>query len=166
MRIRVAGEIEGETVKALGGAPVSMGSAEVFEALERGTIDGMMSYVGTVVSRDLQEIIRYGTAAHFGAYTVDAYCRADWYAEQTPQARTALDDAGRALYRDGTEVMAGVHEKEYFPAVAKGGVELIEPTEAELAAFRSAVAPVYGRWQGLLGDPAVADRAVELIRNA
>ncbi len=54
MRIRVAGEIEGETVKALGAAPVSMGSAEVFEALQRGTIDGMMSYVGTVVSRDLQ----------------------------------------------------------------------------------------------------------------
>lgn len=166
MRIRVAGEIEGETVKALGGAPVSMGSAEVFEALERGTIDGMMSYVGTVVSRDLQEIIRFGTAAHFGAYTVDAYCRADWYAEQSPGARAALDDAGRAIFRDGTEVMARVHEDEYFPAVVEGGVELIEPTEAELAAFRAAVEPVYGRWQELLGDPAVADRAVALIENA
>jgi TRAP-type C4-dicarboxylate transport system substrate-binding protein len=166
MRIRVAGEIEGETVKALGGAPVFMGSSEVFEALERGTIDGLVSYVGTVVSRDLQEIVRFGTRAHFGAYTVDAYCRSDWYEEQPPQLRAALDAAGRALYHEGTEVMVGVHEREYLPAVTAAGVELVEPTDAELAAFRAAVAPVYGRWEHLLGDPAVAARAVATIEAA
>jgi TRAP-type C4-dicarboxylate transport system substrate-binding protein len=166
LRVRVAGEIEGETVKALGGAPVSMGSAEVYEALERGTIDAMMSYVGTVVSRDLQQIIRYGTVAHFGAYTVDAYCRSDWYDEQPPEIKAALDAAGRALYESGTEVMAGVHEREYFPAVREGGVELVEPSGAELAAFRDAVAPVYGIWHDLLSDPAVADRALQSIESA
>src|SRR5690606_29403088 len=56
MRLRVAGEVEGETVKALGGAPVTMGSAEVYQALEKNTIDGLVSYIGTVVSRDLQQI--------------------------------------------------------------------------------------------------------------
>jgi TRAP-type C4-dicarboxylate transport system substrate-binding protein len=166
LRIRVAGEIEGETVKALGGAPVFMGSSEVFEALEKGTIDGLMSYVGTVVSRDLQEIVRYGTRAHFGAYTVDAYCRSDWYDEQPPDLRAALDAAGRALYRDGTEVMAGVHERDYLPAVTEAGVELLEPAGAELEAFRAAVAPVYGRWHHLIGDPAVADRALQTIDAA
>lgn len=166
LRIRVAGEIEGETVKALGGAPVFMGSSEVFEALERGTIDGLMSYLGTIVSRDLQEIVRYGTRAHFGAYTVDAYCRTDWYDSRPPELRAALDEAGRALYRDGTEVMVGVHEGEYLTAVLEGGVELVEPTGPELEAFRAAVAPVYGRWEHLIGDPAVADRAVALIDEA
>jgi TRAP-type C4-dicarboxylate transport system substrate-binding protein len=166
LRIRVAGEIEGETVKALGGAPVFMGSSEVFEALERGTIDGLMSYLGTVVSRDLQEIVRYGTRAHFGAYTVDAYCRSDWYAGQPPELRAALDEAGRALYRDGTEVMVGVHEGDYLAQVLEGGVELVEPSGAELEAFRAAVEPVYGRWEHLIGDAGVADRAVGLINEA
>jgi len=166
LRIRVAGEIEGETVKALGAAPVFMGSSEVFEALERGTIDGLMSYVGTVVSRDLQEIVRYATRAHFGAYTVDAYCRADWYDSLPPDRRTALDAAGRALYRDGTEVMAGVHERDYLPSVTAAGVQIVEPDGAELTAFRDAVAPVYGRWHHLVGDPAVADRALQFIESA
>ncbi|GAA0904737.1 TRAP transporter substrate-binding protein [Pseudonocardia zijingensis] len=166
LRIRVAGEIEGETVKALGGAPVFMGSSEVFEALERGTIDGLMSYLGTVVSRDLQEIIRYGTKAHVGAYTVDAYCRADWYEAQPPELRAALDEAGRALYQEGTEVMVGVHEGDYLKAVLDGGVELVEPTGAELEAFRAAVRPVYGRWEHLIGDQAVSERAVALIDEA
>ncbi len=166
LRIRVAGQVEGETVKALGAAPVFMGSSEVFEALERGTIDGLMSYLGTVVSRDLQEIVRYGTRAHFGAYTVDAYCRSDWYAAQPPELRAALDEAGRTLYRDGTEVMVGVHEGEYLQAVRDGGVELVEPTGPELEAFRTAVAPVYGRWEHLIRDRGVAARAVSLINEA
>jgi TRAP-type C4-dicarboxylate transport system substrate-binding protein len=166
LRVRVAGEIEGETVKAMGGAPVFMGSSEVFEALERGTIDGLMSYLGTIVSRDLQEIVRYGTRAHVGAYTLDAYCRTGWYDDQPPELRAALDEAGRALYRDGTEVMVGVHEGDYLKAVLDGGVEIVEPGGAELQAFRTAVEPVYGRWEHLIGDPAVSDRAVALINEA
>lgn len=166
MRLRVAGEIEGETVKALGGAPVTMGSAEVYEALERKTIDGLVSYIGTVVSRDLQKIVRYGTVGHFGAYTVDAYCRADWYEQQDPAVRKALDAAGRALYGDGTDNMYKVHTTDYLPKVEAGGVELIRPDKAGMADFRKAVAPVHGRWKQHLGDPATAERAVESIRKA
>jgi len=166
MRLRVAGEIEGETVKALGGAPVTMGSAEIYEAIERGTIDGMMSYVGTVVSRDLQTVIKYGTVGHFGAYTVDAYCRADWYEQQDPVVRQALDAAGRAIYGDGTDNMVKVHTSDYLPKVEDEGVELIRSDAAGRAAFRKAVAPVYGRWRSHLGDDTAADRAVESIRKA
>jgi TRAP-type C4-dicarboxylate transport system substrate-binding protein len=166
MRIRVAGEIEGETVKALGGAPVSMGSSEIYQALERGTIDGMMSYVGTVVSRSLQKIIRYGTVAHFGAYTVDAYCRTEWYDRQSPKVREALDLGGKALYVNGTENMVNVHTQKYLPAIKAGGVQMIELSGAERAAFQEAVAPVYQRWQGFLGSAQTASKAVDLIRNA
>lgn len=166
MRIRVAGEIEGVTVKALGGAPVFMGSSEVYQALERGTIDGMMSYVGTVIARDLQQIIRYGTAAHFGGYTVDAYCRKDFYDAQPAALRAALDAGGKAINQGGTDNMVSVHEGEYLPAIRDGGVELVEPTGAELAAFRAAVEPVYGHWRSMLGSPGAAAKAVELIEEA
>ena len=166
MRIRVAGEIEGQTVKAFGGAPVTMSSAEAYQALERGTIDGIMSYVGTIVSRDLQKVVRYGTAAHFGAYSVDAYCRADWYAEQNPVVQAALDAGGAALYQRGTDNMVTVHQQEYLPAVRDGGVEFLEPTPDEFAAFRAAVAPVYDHWHRMMSDPTVATRALDLIRAA
>ena len=138
----MAGEIEGETVKALGAAPVFMGSSEVFEALERGTIDGLVNDVGTVFSRDLQEIVRYGTMARFGAYTVDAYCRADWYAAQPAPLRTALDAAGAALYAEGTDVMLRVTEGELPAGGGRGRGRADRAGSAELAAFREAVLPV------------------------
>lgn len=165
LRLRVAGEIEGETVKALGAAPVTMGSAEVYQALEKKTIDGLVSYIGTVVSRDLQKIVRYGTAGHFGAYTVDAYCRSDWYEQQPPAVRSALDAAGRKLYEDGTANMVKVHTKDYLPKVKSAGVQLIRPEGAEMDAFRKAIAPVRGSWRERVGAP-TADRAVESIRKA
>ncbi|MGP4014253.1 TRAP transporter substrate-binding protein [Saccharopolyspora sp. 5N708] len=166
LRLRVAGEIEGETVKALGGAPVFMGSAEVYQALERGTIDGMMSYLGTVVSRDLQEIIRYGTAAQFGTYTVDAYCRVDWYAGLGEQQRAALDEAGRTMFRAGTDRMLAVHEQDYLPAVRAAGVELVELDEAQQRPFRAAAAEVHERWRRMLGDPVAAQQVLDLVRSA
>ncbi|NLU73629.1 TRAP transporter substrate-binding protein [Streptomyces sp. HNM0575] len=165
LRLRVAGEIEGETVKALGGAPVTMGSAEIYQALERNTIDGLVSYIGTVVSRDLQKIVKYGTAGHFGAYTVDAYCRSDWYEQQPQAVRRALDEAGATLYRDGTAHMVKVHTKEYLPKVRDAGVKLTEPGGAEMAAFRKAIAPVYASWRQRLGAR-TAGQAVESIREA
>ncbi len=165
-RIRVAGEIEGVVVKALGGAPVFMSSSEVYQALERGTIDGMISYLGTVFARDLQQILRYGTAAHFGAYTVDAYCRKDWYDGQSPVVRRAMDEAGRALYRQGTANMLAVHEQKYLPAITSGGVQIVEPTGAELAAFRRAVQPVYEHWRSLLDDDALASTVIDRIKKA
>ena len=166
LRVRVAGEIEGETVKALGGAPVSMGSAEVYEALQRGTIDGMLSYLGTVVSRDLQSILRYGTRCQIGSYTFDAYCRASWYDALDPRTRAALDAGGRALYRDGTATMVAVHQDEYLPEVVAGGVEIVDPTPAELAALRAATEPVRARWEAALGKPAVSARMAEIVRTA
>lgn len=166
LRIRVAGEIEGVTIKAFGGAPVFMSSSEVYQALQRGTIDGMMSYLGTVYARDLQRILRYGTATHFGAYTVDAYCRQDWYDNQPARIRDAMDTAGRAIYEQGTAHMLEVHEQKYLPAIRAGGVELVEPTPAEQTEFRKAVQPVYGHWRSMLGDDGLASTVLESIKKA
>lgn len=166
MRIRVSGEIEGETVKALGGAPVFMSSSEIYQALKRGTIDGVLSYIGTIFGRDLQQILRYGTAAHFGAFTVDAYCRKDWYEGLSGLVRNALDTAGKALYRRGTAHMLAVHQQQYLPAIKAGGVKIVEPSESELEAFRTAVQPVYQHWRSMLGDTALSDTVLHLIEKA
>ena len=121
-----------------------MGSSEVFEALESGTIDGLMSYSAPSVSRDLQEIIRHGTRAHFGAYTVDAYCRTDWYDAAPPDLRAALDAAAARSTTTAPRCMAGVHERDYLPSVRERGVDLVEPSRPSWRRSGRPVAPVYG----------------------
>ena len=43
LQLRGYGQIPAETIKALGASPVTMGSAEVYMAIQRGTIDGQTS---------------------------------------------------------------------------------------------------------------------------
>lgn len=163
MRIRVAGPLEGRTVEALGGSPVTMSSAEIYEALERGTIDGVLSYIGTIPGRSLQEVVNYGTAANFGAYSVDAYVRADWF-DGLPEAhQEALLEAGRRQTEEGTEQMVQVHEREYRKTIEAAGVEIVELNDQQVEAFEEAVRPTYGQWRNSVGDPATADRAQELM---
>lgn len=166
MRIRTAGFVEGETVRALGGSPVSMSSAELFQALERGTIDGMISYLGTVISRDLQQVLRHATMGPFGSYSVDAYVRKRWYDELDDALKDALLKSGKTFLERGTASLLKVHEEQYMPAIEKAGIEIFEPEGAELKAFEDALRPVEQRWRARLGDDALADKALGMVRAA
>lgn len=163
MRIRVAGPLEGRTIEALGGSPVTMSSAEVYEALERGTVDGLMSYIGTIPGRSLQEVVDYGTAAPFGAYSVDAYVRADWFEGLSESQQEALLEAGRVYTEEGTDAMVEVHEGEYLETIEAAGVEIVELDAEQTAAFEEAVAVTYDQWRETVGDTATADEALELM---
>ena len=165
LRIRVAGPLEGRTIEALGGSPVTMSSAEVYEALERGTIDGLLSYMGTIPGRSLQEVVKYGTAAPFGAYSVDAYVRADWF-EGLPEAQQeALLEAGKAYSEQGTDNMVEVHEGEYLETIESAGVEITELDDEQIATFEDAVAETYDQWRSTVEDDAAADKALELMEH-
>jgi TRAP-type C4-dicarboxylate transport system substrate-binding protein len=163
MRIRVAGPLEGRTVEALGGSPVTMSSAEVYEALERGTIDGLISYIGTIPGRSLQEVVKYGTAAPFGAYSVDAYVRADWFEGLPAAHQEALRAAGKAFSEQGTEEMVKVHEGEYRDTVEQAGVEIVELDDQQIKAFEDAVAKTYDQWKSTVKDEATAEEALQLM---
>lgn len=166
LRIRTAGHVEGETVRALGGSPVSLSSAELYEALDRGTIDGMVGYVGTVISRDLQNVLRYGTEAHFGDYSIDAYANVRWYDSLPESTRRALSAGGRAMAEDGTEKEVSINDNEYRTIIENSGVELTTLDRAQTDAFRAATAPVLDWWKHKVGDPELAEKALKLVRSA
>ena len=166
LRIRTAGHVEGEMVKSMGGAPVSMSSAELYEALERGTIDGMVSYLGTIVSRGLQDILKYGTRAHFGAYSVDAYANTAWLQDTSSQVQDALHDAGAVYAQEGTDIQFQIYEDEYLPLVEESSLEIIDLDDAQTDAFRDATGSVVDWWKSKVGDDDLADRALALVKEA
>ena len=166
MRIRTGGDLQAQVVKALGGSPVSMSSAEVYQALERGTIDGIMAYVGTIISRDLQGILRYGTMGRFAETSIDPYVRKDWFDGLDSRTKEGLLVSGQTYLEEGTAAQLRVHNDEYLPQVSDAGVELIELDQKDAAVFRQATAGVYDWWKTRVGDPELADRAISLVQNA
>ena len=64
LKIRGYSEIASETIKALGASPVTMGSAEVYMAMQRGTIDGQSSGTSAMRDRKIHEVAKYLTVTN------------------------------------------------------------------------------------------------------
>jgi len=69
LKIRTHEPIAAESVKALGASPVFMSSAEVYTALQKGTMDGATSGPTSFVQRKWYEITKYSTVT-FSVYSV------------------------------------------------------------------------------------------------
>jgi TRAP-type C4-dicarboxylate transport system substrate-binding protein len=67
-RIRGYGEISTEILKALGGAPVFLSIGEVYLALQRGTIDGVLTSTCSVYERKFYEVVKYFTLIRCGEF--------------------------------------------------------------------------------------------------
>ena len=60
-RIRVLGDITTQLIQSFGGAPVFMGTGETYMALQRGTIDGVLTSLPSVYERKLFEVAKQMT---------------------------------------------------------------------------------------------------------
>lgn len=64
LKIRSYGQLASETIEALGGAPTTMGSGEVYMAMKNGTIDGQTSGQTAILSRKIYEVSKYMTVTN------------------------------------------------------------------------------------------------------
>ncbi|OPY65826.1 MAG: Lactate-binding periplasmic protein precursor [Syntrophorhabdus sp. PtaU1.Bin050] len=61
MKLRVVGGLHGDTVKALGGTPITMAITEVYQALQTGLLDGIVCAPTGLVPFKLWEVLKYET---------------------------------------------------------------------------------------------------------
>ena len=56
LKMRVAGKVPSQIVERMGGTPVSMTAESIYEALQRGTIDGMVTSWAAFEPYKFQEV--------------------------------------------------------------------------------------------------------------
>jgi len=67
LKIRVPGGITENQLSALGATPISMAEGELYQAIQRGTIDGTFMVAPGVVGNKLYEVLSYGTVGSGGS---------------------------------------------------------------------------------------------------
>lgn len=139
MRAYSAGDAE--TLKVLGAAPTIISSAEMYLALQRGTIDGADTGMPAAVSRKVIEVQKYMTLANYAAAEFLVQANLKWWKGLTPGQQEiiakASSDAEKHIRAKVAEAESKAQE-----AVAKAGVEIHIPTPEQLAAFIKATAPI------------------------
>jgi len=103
LRMRAFGVDTSMLIRDLGGSPVSLSSQEMFQAVQRGTIDGFITGPTSVYSRKLYEVAKYGTTLGINYLSFMATCNLKWWNGLPEDTRKAVAQASDIAQRTARE---------------------------------------------------------------
>jgi len=139
-RIRAPGEMETQAVQALGAAPVFLGAAEVYPALQRGTVEGVMSGMASFWARKYFEIAKHMTVCYLCWGTFPTVINKKVWDGLPKDIQTILLEAGK----EAQEWERRETEKSEFESLnlLKGkGMQVYEVPEKERERWKEACKP-------------------------
>ncbi|GAB4258262.1 MAG: TRAP transporter substrate-binding protein [Deferrisomatales bacterium] len=146
-----------DSFKALGATPVPMPFPEVYNALQQGVIDGQDNPLLTSVLMKFTEVNRYATRTNHTLTETILVLNADFWNALPPDVQKAFRKAARECIVRNREVNAGLIQK--LPKLGisvdeyckQKGIEVVDLTPEERAAFRAAMRPVYEKYRPQVG---------------
>ncbi|MBQ7736918.1 MAG: DctP family TRAP transporter solute-binding subunit [Oscillospiraceae bacterium] len=152
MKIRIpANNMYISLFQKLGADPTSMNFAEVFTALQQGTIDGQENPLDTIRSAKIQEVQKYLTMWN---YSYDAICLS-----VSGKVWNSLSDADKEIFRQAAqeacaaEIAASrANDGNIRAEFEAAGVQITDLTDEQIKAFQDAVNPLYEEYREQIGE--------------
>lgn len=148
MKFRVPGRFVGETAKLLGATPVGIPLPGVYEALERGQVDGMFINWAIVPPYRLHEVTRYHLETPIYQSPIMTFMSQRSYDRLPPDMKKLIDANSGLEY---TKRIGKVWDDLTIPAkkaITDRGNTLYSLDAAERQRWIKAVEPVYKIWIG------------------
>jgi len=158
-----------DTFSQLGANPVPMPFPEIYNALQQGVIDGQDNPLYTSILMKFTEVNKYATLSHHMVTECPIVANIDWFNALSPAHQQILRDAGyeteivnRGHNMQDKLAMSVMSKKDpatgqvipgpsIYAVARKQGVELVELSSEERAAFKAALGPVYAKYRGIVG---------------
>ncbi|PYE84575.1 TRAP transporter substrate-binding protein [Pseudoroseicyclus aestuarii] len=144
LKIRVAGSVGAAVIESLGGIPVQMSASEMYNALDTGLIDGIVTGSSAVADFRLDEVAdSYTYGAPLGRVSFFLAMNEAVYDGLPDEGRAALDTVTfRPLSRSAEEGWYAKADEVLASLQADEGATVITLTEEEAAAFGALTEPV------------------------
>ena len=163
LKMRVAGKVPSQIVERMGGTPVSMTAESIYEALQRGTIDGMVTSWAAFEPYKFAEVAFYHVEVPIGSNPSMFMMSRKKYESLPPAARKALDDnSGEAIVREAARHFAAQAARARAAVAQLPNHKIVTPPPAQLAALKEKLNPIVVDWAK---ERPGADKAVETFRQ-
>lgn len=145
LKIRSYGALAAESIRTLGGTPVVLDPGEMYLALQRGTIDGVITGITTIDQRKLWEVGKYATFTSAGFAVLVANIN-------TARYNALPEDVKRAITQAGDEVQAWSvdeskrQDQKSSEFIKSKGVQVFQLTTEDREAWRRTLEPVTEGW--------------------
>lgn len=141
-----------------GATPISYG--ETYTACQQGTVDGLMTSIGLMVSDRFYEVNNYLLVPNAMANVHTTELNAEWYNSLPEDLRQIFDEC----YTDYQAFERNAQEEyvaQALQTLADNNVAVVEPTEAELEELKAMTAGIYDEFPTAAGEGTIdAVRAV------
>jgi TRAP-type C4-dicarboxylate transport system substrate-binding protein len=146
LKVSVAGKMVGEAVTAVGGTPLTLISAELYNSMQRGMIQVMATSFLAITTFKLNEVTKYHLDVPFGQTPAGYFMNKEAYAKLPEKDKKAIDstsgarlskivaDAGKAQLVDTLKILSTPpHTMSKLPP-------------AEYARWKAKLQPIVDEW--------------------
>ena len=146
--------------QAVGAVPQKMAFAEVYQALQVGTVDGQENTWSNCYSQKYQEVQSDFTVSNHGLIDYAVVVNAEWWDGLAPDIKKGLKQA----LDEATKVNNDIADQLNADALAKikaSGVKVHELTKQQRADWKKAMEPVWNKFK-----PEIGADIIDAARNA
>lgn len=161
LRLRTPSEEGSLMLESWGATPVSLGAPEIYDAMQKGVIDGGVIPIAAIKDFNLTDVIDYVTIGYFNTNLFYVSMNKNSWEKFTEEEQKQLEkellgipmakEAGRVF-----DEQAKRAEKE----AKEAGVEFIELPEEELDKFRQASSGIKEEWMKKMEDKGIDGRKI------
>lgn len=171
LKLRTPSVEAGEMIKSWGATPVSLPAPEIYDAMQKGVIDGGVLPVAAIKDFNLFDVVDYVTIGNFNTSIYYVAMNKNSWNKISPEDQKLIEKellgipmaekSGKAF--DNQRALAEKEAKEK-------GTEFITLPDSELEKFKKASEVVTKKWLSDVKDKGIDsqkiyDRAVELIKG-
>lgn len=142
MKIRAAGGTMTEIVERLGGVPVTMTITDTYSAFQQGVLDAVLLSTADLGAYNLDEIGKYNYRIGIGRVAIPTGFNKELYDSMPEDLQEVVAVAGRHAGMNYAKMYIKLTE-DALAGMKEEGIEIIEPSEADLAKIDELLAPMY-----------------------
>jgi len=146
MKVSVAGRMVGESVSAIGGTPLTLISAELYQSVQRNMIQVAATSFLAVTTFKLDEVTKYHLDVPFGLTPAGYFMNKESYAKLPERDRRAIDStSGEKLSRTVAEAGKG-QLVDTLKILSTPPHTLSKLAPAEYARWKKKLEPIVEEW--------------------
>jgi TRAP-type C4-dicarboxylate transport system substrate-binding protein len=147
-KIRAAGPVASDSIKAMGGVPVGMPFTQITESISRGVIDGTLAHPIALFDFGVAKVATHHYLARFGTVTLSIVMnKAKFDALPQPAKDALLKYRGEPQSKAFGDMVIKRNNELVAQWSKDKKHQVVRLTDADEAAFNTTVAPVISAWE-------------------
>lgn len=159
LKIRTSGKAKELALAALGAVPIQIATPDVYQALSRGTIDGMLFPYSSIFSYDLQDLSKSASVGeNFGSFIVSYMISERRWRALPPDLQKILTEVGRETTARGCKITQEneLADQERLKSRGVSEVTFSAADKAAIAAEMSGISKAWAKELDGRGKPGTA----------